>query len=62
MQQRLDSGRYYSHLEMFNADMRRMLSNAKLYNAKDSIYYKIACKLESFYDSWLRGRCVVLDS
>lgn len=52
---------YYSHLEMFNADMRRMFSNCRIYNAKETMYYKMAQKLEVVYDSWLRSRCVVIE-
>ncbi|KAG8088311.1 hypothetical protein GUJ93_ZPchr0010g8673 [Zizania palustris] len=49
MSRRVDSEQYYVTLEMFVADMKRMVSNAKTYNSPDTIYYKCASRLESFF-------------
>ncbi len=53
IQQRLKSGTYYVTLDIFTADLRRMFTNCRIYNAAETIYYKIANKLESFMDQWL---------
>uniref|UniRef100_J3N2N7 histone acetyltransferase n=1 Tax=Oryza brachyantha TaxID=4533 RepID=J3N2N7_ORYBR len=49
MSKRVESEQYYVTLEMFVADMKRMFSNAKTYNSPDTIYYKCASRLESFF-------------
>jgi Bromodomain len=38
--ERLDDG-FYSSLEMFAADFRRMFNNARIYNAPETLYYKV---------------------
>lgn len=45
IQQRLATQQYYLTLEMFAADIRIMLSNARKYNAQDTEYYKCANRL-----------------
>uniref|UniRef100_A0A0E0M7P2 histone acetyltransferase n=1 Tax=Oryza punctata TaxID=4537 RepID=A0A0E0M7P2_ORYPU len=51
MSKRVESEQYYVTLEMFVADMKRMFSNAKTYNSPDTIYYKCASRLESFFSN-----------
>ena len=48
MGKRLDSEVFYLTFDSFVAEMRRMFSNARTYNAPDTIYYKIA-------NRWARG-------
>lgn len=59
--QRLTAG-YYASLEMFIADAKRMFQNARFYNAKDTVYYKNATKLEAWFDSWLDSRLCFVDN
>lgn len=34
-------GGFYSSLDMFAADFRRMFANARIYNAPETLYYKV---------------------
>jgi histone acetyltransferase len=45
MAARLEAGVYVT-LELFLADLRRIWSNARLYNAPETVFYKDACALE----------------
>ncbi|KAG2429318.1 hypothetical protein HXX76_011086 [Chlamydomonas incerta] len=47
MEERLASRGYYATLDIFTADLRRVFDNCRLYNAPDTIYYKLANKLEA---------------
>ena len=38
--ERLEAG-FYTSLEMFAADFRRMFNNARIYNAPETLYYKV---------------------
>jgi histone acetyltransferase len=38
--ERLEAG-FYTTLEMFAADFRRMFNNARIYNAPETLYYKV---------------------
>ncbi|GIL77551.1 hypothetical protein Vretimale_6843 [Volvox reticuliferus] len=53
MEERLASGCFYVTLEIFNADLRRIFENCRFYNAPDTIYYKLANKLESLVNQYL---------
>ena len=53
---RLQSGDYYATLDMFAADVRRMFSNARIYNAADTVYAKLASKLEAAFDAALGAK------
>ncbi|EFJ53092.1 histone acetyltransferase [Volvox carteri f. nagariensis] len=53
MEARLSSGCFYVTLEIFNADLRRIFENCRFYNAPDTIYYKLANKLESLVNQYL---------
>lgn len=44
MSKRLESEQYYITFEMFVADVKRMLANARTYNAPETIYYKCATR------------------
>lgn len=46
--ERLEAG-FYTSLEMFAADFRRMFNNARIYNAPETLYYKVG--------SWRRMTC-----
>jgi histone acetyltransferase len=49
-------GRFYSTLDVFVADARRIFSNARAYNAADTIYSKLATRLEGELDAMLAAR------
>ncbi|CBI17923.3 unnamed protein product, partial [Vitis vinifera] len=49
MSKRVESEQYYITLEMFLTDVRTMFKNARTYNSPDTIYYKCATRLESFF-------------
>ena len=49
-------GRFYSTLDIFVADARRIFSNARAYNAADTIYSKLATRLEGELDALLAAR------
>ena len=49
-------GRFYSTLDVFVADARRIFSNARAYNAADTIYSKLASRLEGELDALLAAR------
>ena len=50
---RLEGGKFYITLEIFQADVRRIFKNAHLYNAVETYWYKAATRLESFFDHYL---------
>eukprot|EP00200_Dunaliella_tertiolecta_P016325 CAMPEP_0202414358 /NCGR_PEP_ID=MMETSP1128-20130828/32540_1 /ASSEMBLY_ACC=CAM_ASM_000463 /TAXON_ID=3047 /ORGANISM="Dunaliella tertiolecta, Strain CCMP1320" /LENGTH=324 /DNA_ID=CAMNT_0049020757 /DNA_START=322 /DNA_END=1296 /DNA_ORIENTATION=+ len=52
---RLRRGDHYLNLDIFIADFKRMFTNCKIYNAADTIYYKIADKLEAFLDQYINS-------
>ncbi|XP_065314864.1 histone acetyltransferase KAT2B-like isoform X3 [Gordionus sp. m RMFG-2023] len=52
IQERLKN-RYYVHIKLFSADVRRIFYNCRLYNRTDSQIYKFANALEKFYNSKL---------
>lgn len=51
IQERVASGNYYVSLEMFCADFRLMFNNCRLYNSPDTVYFKCANRLETFFES-----------
>lgn len=53
MQERLDSEQYYITLDIFVADLRRIFTNCRHYNAAETIYVKCANKLEAQLNSFL---------
>ncbi|GJP52037.1 hypothetical protein CLOM_g11149 [Closterium sp. NIES-68] len=55
MQRRLEAESFYQTIDMFVADMRRMTSNARTYNAPDTIYFKCANRLENFFLNKLKA-------
>ena len=52
---RICSYEYYIKLEIFVADFKTMFTNARTYNSPDTIYYKCANRLESFFDHQIRS-------
>jgi len=42
-------------LEIFAADFKRMFNNCRTYNAPDTIYFKLANKLEELFESCIRA-------
>jgi len=44
---------------MFAADLRRMFANARVYNAPETHYFKIAGRLEAFFNEHLASHLVM---
>jgi len=55
MSKRLDSEQYYVTLDMFVADVKRMFTNARTYNTPETIYYKCANRLDSYFFNKLQA-------
>lgn len=53
MRGKLNQGNYYINLELFVADLRRMMDNCRVYNAPDTPYFKLANKMDAFLDGYL---------
>eukprot|EP01104_Vermistella_antarctica_P015114 TRINITY_DN4895_c0_g2_i1.p1 TRINITY_DN4895_c0_g2~~TRINITY_DN4895_c0_g2_i1.p1 ORF type:complete len:1118 (+),score=320.55 TRINITY_DN4895_c0_g2_i1:280-3633(+) len=51
---KLDSENYYVTPYIFRADVRRMIANARLYNQKDTVFYKAADAVGSLAESWFK--------
>eukprot|EP00924_Labyrinthula_sp_SR-Ha-C_P013886 maker-scaffold_5-snap-gene-16.10-mRNA-1 protein AED:0.02 eAED:0.03 QI:0/0/0/1/0/0/2/0/449 len=47
---RLNGGYYYTSLQIFKEDVKKMLDNCKLYNAEDTEYYKAAQELQDYFN------------
>lgn len=58
IKQRLDSRHYYVTLHIFIADVNRMCANARIYNSAETIYFKMANKLEAFLDEYIHSHVV----
>lgn len=58
IERRLNSRSYYISLEIFQADWTRMFDNCRFYNAENTIYYKLADKLEKFISKLMDARVV----
>ena len=52
---RICSYEYYIKLEIFVADFKTMFTNCRTYNSPDTIYYKCANRLESFFEHQIRS-------
>ena len=50
---------HYMTLEMLTADMRRMCANARVYNAADTPFYKLAEKMDTLYEQYLNAHLVL---
>ena len=55
IEERLGTGSYYLTLEIFVADFHRMFANARFYNAADSIFFKLANRLEDKLELYLQA-------
>ena len=53
IQSRLEARVYYITLDIFTADFKRMFANCRMYNAADTIYFKLADKLEAAFEFML---------
>lgn len=58
IKQRLESRDYYVTLHIFIADVNRMCANACVYNSAETIYFKMANKLEAFLDEYIHSHVV----
>ena len=56
IERRIARGNYYRTLDIFAADVRRMCTNARIYNAADTVYYKLSLKLEEELDHLIKAR------
>lgn len=54
---RLGQQRYVT-LELLAADLRVMFSNCRVYNAPDTVYYKLAARMEHYVDDQLAANTV----
>lgn len=61
MEERLASRGYYVTLDIFTADLRRVFDNCRLYNAPDTIYYKLANKLEAQVNAFMSNHVLYED-
>jgi hypothetical protein len=53
IRERLAAGDYYLTLDIFVADFHRMFANARFYNSAESIFFKLANKLEDKLEAYL---------
>lgn len=53
--ERLARGNYYLTLEIFVADLHRIFANTRFYNAADSIFVKLANRLEDKLEQYLEA-------
>ncbi|CAK0784458.1 hypothetical protein CVIRNUC_007662 [Coccomyxa viridis] len=53
IKKRLDSKTYYVTLNIFAADVNRMCANARVYNNAETIYFKLANRVEDFFEEYL---------
>lgn len=61
IEKRLNSQNYYLTLDIYRADFKRMFNNCRYYNSSDTVYYKLANKLEAFLEDYFASH-VVLES
>ena len=58
--QRLQTGRYYATIEIFQADVRRIFKNAQVYNAPETYWFKAAGRLRTFFEQYLAANILTL--
>ena len=58
IKKRLDSKTYYITLNIFAADVNRMYANARIYNNAETIYFKLANRMEDFFEEYLHSHLV----
>jgi histone acetyltransferase len=58
IKKRLDSKTYYITLNILAADVNRMCANARIYNNAETIYYKLANRIEDFLEEYLHSHLV----
>jgi histone acetyltransferase len=55
IRKRLEQGGFYVTLDIFVADVLRMFTNAKEYNAQETLFYKSAHKLSNMFQQWVNA-------
>ena len=50
---------YYVTKKLFMADMRRMVTNCRIYNEPDTEYYKCANNIEKFFNTKCRDHKLI---
>lgn len=58
MEARLKCQGYYTTLDIFVADFRKIVENCRLYNLPDTIYNKLASKLEAAFNCYLASHVI----
>jgi histone acetyltransferase len=58
MDARLKRANYYTTLDIFVADFRRIVDNCRVYNLPDTVYNKLAAKLEAAFDCYLASHVI----
>jgi len=58
MEQRLKSGHWYLTLDIFLADFRRMFDNCRFYNSQDTVYFKLANKLDAYIKQYISSHVI----
>lgn len=58
IKKRLDSKTYYITLNIFAADVNRMCANARVYNNAETIYFKLANRIEDVLEEYLHSHLV----
>ena len=58
IKKRLESKTYYITLNIFAADVNRMCANARVYNNAETIYFKLANRIEEFLEEYLHSHLV----
>jgi histone acetyltransferase len=53
---RLGSRAFYTTLDLFVADVRRIFTNCRIYNAADTVYSKLASRVEADFDALVASR------
>ncbi|GAX80984.1 hypothetical protein CEUSTIGMA_g8419.t1 [Chlamydomonas eustigma] len=62
MESRLKQQNFYLTLDIFIADFKRMMNNCRLYNSSESIFYKLANKLEATFNTFLAAHVINLSA
>jgi histone acetyltransferase len=53
---RLAAGTFYTTLDLFVADVRRIFANCRVYNSADTVYSKLATRVEADFDALVASR------
>eukprot|EP00955_Chlamydomonas_euryale_P001877 21216-Chlamydomonas_euryale.AAC.18 len=58
MEARLRRQGYYITLDIFVADFRRIVENCRIYNLPETIYNKLASKLEASFNNYMASHVI----